>query len=189
MIHSNRAIALAAIATALAGTVAKAQAPAVVSDMREVSATVESVDARTRQVLLKMDNGSYQTLVAGPEIRNFAQIRPGDQVHARYESALAVRIGRPEQTLLADQDLIGGSRAPLGAKPGAEQALEIHRQVTITGIDRRQNTVTFLGADGVGRTVQVDAPQMQAFLQTLKVGDTVNVDYREAVIAQIDSAH
>ena len=47
------------------------------------SATVESVDQSTRQVVLR-DNadGAVFTVTAGPEVRNLAQVEAGDQVRS-----------------------------------------------------------------------------------------------------------
>src|ERR1700722_6477614 len=77
------ALGLAAWGTG--GGTAVAQKPAVVSTTFQATATVETVDAKTRQILLKRDDGKFVTLVAGPDVRNFAQIKPGDRVYARYE--------------------------------------------------------------------------------------------------------
>lgn len=154
----------------------------------ETTATVETVDPATRQVLLRGEDGHYLTMVAPPEVRNFAQIKPGDHVYARYEAALVARIGEPGHTLLSDQDLEDQARAPRGDKPGAVYSRETRRKVKITAIDLANNTVSFIGPANIERTALVRTPQMQAFLKTLKVGDNVDVVFRESALMEVRPA-
>jgi hypothetical protein len=165
-----------------------AQAPAVVTRTMETTGTIESVDATTRQVLFHRDDGALISLVAGPEVANFAQMKPGDRVWARYESALAARIGKPGQSLLNDTGVEQESGAALGDKPYGEHDLEIHSQIKVTGIDLDHNTLAFVGPANVPRVVDVRTPQMQAFLRTLQVGDYVDVAFREAAVVDVHPA-
>jgi Cu/Ag efflux protein CusF len=169
---------------------AQSSAPGSASVARtvEATATVESVDPKTRQVLLHLDDGQFVTMVAPPEVKNFAQIKPGDHVHARYEAALVARIGQPGHTLLSDQDFEDAGSAPLGRKPGAIYSRESRRKVKITAIDLTHNTVSFIGPTNVERTAMVRTPQMQAFLKTLKVGDDVDVVFRESALLEVHAA-
>jgi hypothetical protein len=160
----------------------------VVHESIDVTATVETVDAKTREILIRLEDGSHETMVAGPEVRNFSQIKPGDHVHAQYQSALMTSIGKPGQAGMSDLDVEGGQRAPLGGKPRAGYGAEIHRTVTITGVDLDKNTVSFVNTDGASHTVEVKAPQMKAFLRTLKVGDTVDVVYTEVATIEVTQA-
>jgi hypothetical protein len=176
-----------ALGLAIGGT-ALAQKPAVVSRTFQATATVETVDAKTRQVLLKREDGQLVTLVAGPDVRNFAQIKPGDRVYARYESELAARIGKPDDTMLADQDLVGGGRAARGEKPAGEDDMEVRRKITVSAIDLERNLLTFTDAGQVTHVVWVRTPQMQAFLRTLKPGDIVDVTFREAAMVEVEPA-
>lgn len=167
---------------------AAAQQPAVLSQTFETTATVETVDAKTRQLLLQTQDGHLLTLIAGPQVRNFAQIRSGDRIYARYESELAARIGKPDETMLTDQDLVGGGRAARGAKPGGEDDLEVRRKITVSAIDLEHNLLTFSDAGQVTHVVQVRSPPMRAFLRTLKPGDIVDVTFREAAMVEVEPA-
>lgn len=168
---------------------ANAQNSASVNKTMETTATIETTDAKTRQVLLKGQDGTYITMVAGPEVRNFAQIKPGDRVFTHYEGALVARIGTPGHTMLSDADVIEGESAARGEKPGGARYLEMRRKIKITAIDLDRNTVSFIGPANIPRVVQVRSPQMQAFLRTLKVGDYVDVSYREAAMIDVQPAH
>jgi hypothetical protein len=127
-------------------------------------------------------------MVAGPEVRNFSQIKPGDHIHAQYQSALMTSIGKPGQAGVSDLDVEGSQRAPVGDRPRAGYGVEVHRTVTITGVDLDKNTVSFVNTDNVSQTVEVKAPQMRVFLRTLKVGDNVDVVYTEVAIIEVTQA-
>ena len=55
-------------------------------------AEVVAVDAATRAVTLKRDDGNTLTVVAGPNVKNFAQVKVGDFVIAEYGRALAISL-------------------------------------------------------------------------------------------------
>jgi len=83
------AIAVAAAASPFAfaqspqagGVVATAPGKAMAAQTVKATATVEKVDKATRTVTLKMPNGSTRSVVAGDEVRNFDQIKVGDEVN------------------------------------------------------------------------------------------------------------
>ena len=62
-----------------------------ISDEVTVQATVVSVDKETRELTLERADGSYLTVVAGDEVRNFEQIVVGNTVTASYVVSLAAR--------------------------------------------------------------------------------------------------
>jgi Cu/Ag efflux protein CusF len=54
-----------------------------------VTATIQAIDAASRLVTLKFDDGTVDTVVAGPEVRRFNELKVGDKVTFRYhESAV-----------------------------------------------------------------------------------------------------
>lgn len=61
-----------------------AQAPGGVKvEMEEGNATVDSVDYENRTGTLKLPDGTMLTFKAGPEVRNFDQVKVGDKVLIR----------------------------------------------------------------------------------------------------------
>ena len=69
--------------------------PTAVAHSKQIVATVESVDMDTRQVLLRTPSGVRTTVVAGPEVRNLAQLTSGDRVTITYQEAIAVQMAPP----------------------------------------------------------------------------------------------
>jgi hypothetical protein len=161
--------------------------PAEVSHEASVIATVESVDQKGRTVLLRGPDGRLVTVAVGPEVRNLAQVKPGDQVGIKYRESLAVAMAKPGAG--AQMSVSSAmSRAKLGEKPGGVGAQTIRVQAKITGVDTEHNTVSFVGPAGQERTVEVADPQMQAFIRTLKAGDIVDVTYTRAVAVAVSAA-
>ena len=186
-------LALAAPGTALAQAAEPATASTVhgrafeLARQEEIqSATVTQVDKQSRFVTLRDEKGAEFTIEAGPEVRNFAQIRIGDIVTVTYQAATALEL------LPADSGASPGietesdaARAPKGAKPGAEAGQSISITSRITALDMATHTVTLTGPDGKQRKIEVTDPTRQARMSQLKVGDLVRMTYVEGVAVQV----
>jgi translation initiation factor IF-1 len=180
--------ALAALALALAvnSPAAAQRDPAVASRTERVTAIIESVDAPTRTVLLTREDGSVVTMRLGPEVRNFAQIRPGDRVVVEHTEAVAAAMARPGEppVIAAEAD----ARAPLGARPGVATADAVRVRVTIDQVFSGGQMVSFTGPTGAKRTIPVRSPAMQDFVRGLRSGDQVDVTLIDVVAIRVEPA-
>ena len=96
----SAAIALSVLAVpALAqqaptGAVVTANEPGkvAVAETVKASATVSAIDKATRKVSLKAASGKTFEVVAGPEVKNFDQVKVGDQIEAVYVEAVAISV-------------------------------------------------------------------------------------------------
>jgi hypothetical protein len=174
-----------AASTCLAISIAAA---VTVSDEDQIRAVIESVDPATRLVLLRGPQDGMVPVIAGPEVRNFGQLKPGDQVVVTYREALAVELAKPGSSAPPGQMVQMTNRAAPGATPGASAEQMIRARVKITGISRQHYTVSFVGPAKIERTVDVTNPDMQNFLKTLKVGDEVDLTYTGAIAVGVDKA-
>ncbi len=154
--------------------------------LEELSATVTSVDPKTRIIVLKADDGSTGDYQAGPEVKNFAQIKVGDKVVISYYRGLAAEV-MPAGTA-ASKDVqtldVAGTAQP-GEKPGAGIGTAIRATVVVEKVDTKANTVTFKRPDGSSRTRTVESDEGKAFIKKLKPGDAVDVVYAEAVAVEV----
>jgi hypothetical protein len=161
---------------------------AVVEDRVTTVATVESVDMRSRDVLLRGPGGALFTVKAGPEVRNLAQVRSGDRVHVAYQEALAVQVSPPGQMGQPSERDTAIVRAARGERPAGAGFDMIRVRVKIEAVDRATNTVTFMDPRGVQHIVAVRNPEMIAFIRRIRPGDEVELNYVEAVAVSVEPA-
>jgi Cu/Ag efflux protein CusF len=149
------------------------------------TATVEKIDQATRRVTLRRADGTSTTLKVGPEARNLAQVKAGDQVVVTYHESLAYEVKR------AGEGAPGGSlgdasaRTAPGEKPGALEAQQITLTSTIEAIDMEAGTVTLKAAEGETLTTKVRDPEN---LKRVRVGDLVEFTYTEAIAVSVEPA-
>jgi Cu/Ag efflux protein CusF len=181
-------VARLALAGLLAGSLAMpltASARIVGAALTTATGQVTAVDPSTRTITLQGANGNTVDVVAGPDVRNFQQIKPGDTLTLDYYESVAVGVrpagsGAPEVVTET-----AGTRSPKGAMPAGAAG----RQTTITAeiwhINKSANLVTLKGPQGGMRTIQVQDPALQARLQQLKEGDLVDFTITQAVAAAV----
>jgi len=168
------------VACAIVATLAAcATPPEPASRMKtlETTAVVESVDMKTRHIVLKTADEREITIVAGPEVRNLAQLETGDHVKAIYYESVAVQMAA-EGASGSDTSAVV-ARAPEGAKPAGVVGTSVRTIVTLISYDQDTSVVTFTTPDGLPHSLVVN-PEMREFVQALKQGDRVEVVYTEA---------
>ena len=114
--------------------------------MRVETATVEAIDAATRTVTLKKPDGTVVTIVAGPDITRFGEIKVGNKVNARYYENVVVRVKRP-----GDPEVRGETKATTPAEqvlPGGTKAKQVTITATIAAVDMNIPSITFTGPHG-----------------------------------------
>lgn len=152
----------------------------------EFDATIEAIDAKTRQVTLRPVGGEPETVVAPADV-DLARLRKGDGVVFGAYRRLSVR------ALPAGAAPLGVTREAMMARTGATTTTTPGRAVgeqtravlEIAAIDRANHRVTLRGADGQSRTLDVRNPDNQRKLQTLNDGDLVQIDLFEAVVVAL----
>jgi Cu/Ag efflux protein CusF len=147
----------------------------------DVTATVAKIDHKTRKVTLKAADGSQTSFVADAAVQNLDQVKKGDIVTATYTEAMVYEVrkgGKPgaEQTTAA-------AAAPAGAKPAGAVAQSTTVTVSIVGINAKTPSITFKGPGGGKQTYKVASADK---LQGVKVGDTVDINYTEAIAIRVE---
>jgi Cu/Ag efflux protein CusF len=148
-------------------------------------ATVVGVDTARRVVSLKTSQGRVVDMEAGPEVRNFDQIKIGDKVHAEYVRSLSLELkknGAPTrgQTAQAKTD-----RAPTGAKPAGTVSHEVTLLADVVKVDAKGGSITLRGPKGNLVDLAISDPEQ---LKAIKTGDKVEAIYTEAVAVRLESA-
>jgi hypothetical protein len=154
----------------------------------QATATVEVAEPVTRLLKLHTAQGSTW-LRAGPDVRNFNQIKVGDTVTVTYYSAVAAQLTPKGATPIPQTMALGVSRSVPGQRPGASMDTTVVETVTIQSIDKDANTVTFMRQDGTVDTASVRSSEGRTFIAGLHSGDQVDVALSEAVAISVDPAH
>ena len=149
-----------------------------------VTATVVKVDQKSREVTLKGEDGKEFSFVAGEDVKNLAQVKPGDKVTATYAEALAYEVKKGGE-MVGPATVVGGGAAEPGARPAAGVARQTTVTVMITAIDPKAPSVTFKGPQGNTRTIKVQHPEK---LEGVSVGDTVQLTFTEAFGIKVEPA-
>ncbi len=145
------------------------------------TSTIEKINAKTREVTLKRQDGSLVTIVAGDEVRNFAQMKVGDIVETEIVKAVAVALEPAHTQVRERRDTYSGARALPGEKPGAKTVHSVEVVGMVQAIDTKARQVTIKGAN---KTVTLGVAD-DVDLSKVKVGDNVHAGYVESVSIQV----
>ena len=145
---------------------------------------VTKIDAATRTVTLKNKDGET-SIVAGPEVKNFAEIKVGDHFDVVYELAVAielVKVKNPGTT--SEQVSTSTTTAPQGDKPGMITTKTVTATATVESIDAAKNIVSLKGTQGNIFKVKVQNPDL---MKDIAVNDQVKVVYTDAIAAVVSA--
>jgi hypothetical protein len=150
-----------------------------------ITARVVAIDQATRTVTLKGPKGNVVDVVAGDEVKNFAQINVGDFVVVSFVQSLSLEL----QKTKSGASGISHREAAMTAKPGERPAAAAGREVTaiakVTAVNKKAKTITLKGPRGNVVTLDVQNPDQ---FKVVKVGDEVQVVYTEAVAISVEAA-
>ena len=145
---------------------------------------VIKIDAATRTVTLKNQDGE-STIVAGPEVKNFAESKVGDRFVVVYELAIAIQLVKVKNPgVTGEQVTTTTATAPQGDKPGMITTNTITATANIEAIDATKNIVSLKGPQGNIFKVKVQNPDL---MKDIAVNDQVKVVYTEAIAAVVSA--
>ena len=181
-------IVLAAIAAGAYFMLNKPKAPVAAVAAQEAAllydGEVIKIDAATRTVTLKNQDGE-STIVAGPEVKNFAEIKVGDRFDVVYELAVAVELVKVKNPgVTSEQVTTTTATAPQGDKPGMVTTNTVTATASIEAIDATKNIVSLKGPQGNIFKVKVQNPDL---MKDIAVNDQVKVVYTEAIAAVVSA--
>jgi hypothetical protein len=186
-------IALAVTALLAGPTLVMAQAPAAPNAMvvdalvtdnlfQLYEGTVTKIDKKTRTIFFKNSEGESK-FVAGPEIKNFDQIKTGDRLSVTYEIAVAIELIKTKSDGIRSKV---ETSTELTSKPGEKPTRTISNTTTIIAdiinVDRAKKLVSVKGPSGKVTVVTVKNPLL---LADVNVGEQVRVIYFDAMAGSI----
>jgi hypothetical protein len=147
------------------------------ADVAVISATVDSVDAKKRIVVLKDANGNLAQMNVSKSINDLDKVKAGDVF--LVEHAQAIAIGLTAAVKGAKPGVSGVHSVAIAgkgsAKPFEETTDTIYATVKIGTIDQKTRIVTFTLPSGEKQKVKVD--QSVLGLEKFKAGDDVIVEF------------
>jgi len=145
---------------------------------------VIKIDAETRTITLKNPDGE-STIVAGPEVKNFAEIKVGDRFDVVYELAVAIELVKVKNPgAPTEQITTSTATAPQGDKPGMITTNTVTATANVEAIDAVKNVVSLKGPQGNIFKVKVQNPEL---MKDIAVNDQVKVVYTEAIAAVVSA--
>lgn len=143
---------------------------------------VVKVEKKTRTITFKNKEGESK-FVAGPDIKNFDQIKKGDRVNVNYELAVAIELIKTKSDGVrtkVETNTVTKSKA--NEKPSETITNQTTIIADIVEVNREKKLVSVKGPSGKITTVTVKNP---ALLADVKVGEQVKVIYFDAMAASI----
>ena len=186
-------ITLAVIALLAGPTLVIAQAPAAPNAMvvdalvtdnlfQLYEGTVTKIDKKTRTIFFKNSEGESK-FVAGPEIKNFDQIKTGDRLSVTSEIAVAIELIKTKSDGIRSKV---ETSTEITSKPGEKPTRTISNTTTIIAdiikVDRAKKLVSVKGPSGKVTVVTVKNPLL---LADVNVGEQVRVIYFDAMAGSI----
>ena len=149
-----------------------------------VTGTITAINAADRTVTVKGPEGRSHTFTAGPEVRNFDNMKVGDAVEVDYQAAVAVALAKGNVGREKVETEVK-ARAPAGGSPGAAAARVTTIVAKVENVDRKRSTATLQGPEGRYVVVRVKDPKIMA---EVKAGEEVYIAFYVAAAVAVRPA-
>ncbi len=183
-ILSTFALVQPAVAQTSGATVTSSPGKVEMAQTIKGSAVITAIDNANRTFTVKRKNGDEVKITAGPEVRNFDQLKVGDTVNVAYRESLVLELKKGGGMKVEKTEKSNVA----GAKPGEAPAGTAGRQVRVVGdvikLDAATQTITVKGPE---RTVQLKSRDPEQF-KRIAVGDQIEATYSEAVAVTVTPA-
>jgi hypothetical protein len=141
---------------------------------------VLAVDAKLRDITLAGE-GDTVVVTCGDQVKNFAQIKPGDMVHAKYKETLTIHVEESGSPTMTTETSTAAAKP--GEKPHGSISAKATFSGTITAIDTTKGTATLKGYRG--NEVEV-TPRYPENLKKVKVGQLVVFTYEHGLALSVE---
>jgi Cu/Ag efflux protein CusF len=145
------------------------------------TATIQAIDETKRLVTLKFEDGTVNTVLAGPEVRRFDELKVGDKVTFQYHESAIVQLHKADASAPSSSMKEGIARST-GPKPGGMMAQTVTATVTVEAIDPALPSITVKTDDGSRVTYHVENKNN---LEGVKVGDRIEITFTRALMITV----
>ncbi|MBJ7514706.1 MAG: hypothetical protein JHC82_00140 [Stenotrophomonas sp.] len=149
---------------------------------------ITAIDQRSRAVTITGSDGATLDFVAGPDVRNFDQLKVGDKVSLDYAAAVALDL-EPAGSAAVGITTAQADTVPIrGAAPGGGRSQTISLVTEVAAVNPAANTIALKGPRGNTQIIAVERPDLRSKLPGIKRGDLLRISYTEAVAVDIRRA-
>ncbi len=145
---------------------------------------IVNIDKDSRAITLKNDEGEEWVFMAGPEVRNFDQLKRGDLVITEYYSGLAIALEPKGSGLEERASELEVDRAKAGEKPGMKITASTYIQAEVKAIDTENRIVAIEGPEN---TLVLKVSD-DIDLTQIDVGQEVEVLYTQSYAISVEPA-
>lgn len=147
----------------------------------ELQGIITAIDKNTREVTIKGGSGNTLTVTAGPQVKNFKQIKVGDLVTLNYVAALGLELkkggGRLRERIESEQT----AAAKPGEKPSGGVLRTVKVVTDVMAVDAAAGSITLRGPQ---RSIDLIVKDKE-LLKDIRVGDQIAATYEEATVVAI----
>ncbi len=167
------------LALASMPALAFAQVKEIPGEMTSKAVTIEAINHGTRELSVKLDDGTYEQFVVSKEVKRFDQLKVGDKITARYYTNVVLRVKLPGEK---DVDTSTAGDTKNVVRVGTTIATQRTITATITQLDPSIPSITFKGPNNWTYSSKV---QDKKAIEKVKVGDKVDITWTEAVLVDV----
>lgn len=169
-------------ALVLSASHALAQTKTLQGNTVTATATIEAIEARSRTLTLKNQDGTYEELQVPASVTRFPEFKVGDKINVRYYDNVVLKLKKEGQPAI---DVQHDTLTPSTGAPGTTAASQRTITATITAIDPKVPSITLKGPNGWTYSRKVDDKKA---LAQVKVGDKLDITWTEAVLISVEPA-
>lgn len=166
------------------GVQAEEEGVAEATDSAVAVDVIVNIDKDSRAITLKNDEGEEWVFMAGPEVRNFDQLKRGDLVITEYYSGLAIALEPKGSGLEERASELEVDRAKAGEKPGMKITASTYIQAEVKAIDTENRIVAIEGPEN---TLVLKVSD-DIDLTQIDVGQEVEVLYTQSYAISVEPA-
>ena len=148
-----------------------------------VEGAITAIDPTSRRVTIKGGAGNEVSMVAGPEVKNFAQLKVGDLVTLNFIESLTLQLKKGGKDLVERVESSDTVTAKPGELPMGGVAKTVHIVADVIAVDPATGVVTLRGPQ---RTVDLKVKDKEILAQ-IAVGDQVDAEFVEAVLISVSA--
>jgi hypothetical protein len=153
------------------------------SETVRLTAMVEAINHKTREVTLRGPDLNSVSFVASEEARNLGQVQAGDIVMAEYIQSMSIEVFANEGAEPGAGEIASAGRSEEGAMPGMAAIDTVVITATVEEINIEANTFKLKGPSGEIKEYEARNPEN---LKKAEVGDLVVITYTEAVAITVE---